>query len=415
MEHVFIYAQGTHRFVEGLTIDRLTDGLSGALGKAYRSTCKVDAYRFEGAEIACRTIEKKGDAGWSSNIKILESDYYDIFLGIEAQNLVYRAWQTIGVVFSNIGLAIKPFLSGWRGEQANISSLQRSYISLLVVMNLLVPLVFIVLLVLGAQQVGQQFATTLEAVGTMGAATEKSANESSSIPLIAGSLIGLTALIALFQLIWKNFAPPRLVGFVSVLARDPVCMLMYFVGRPRNNPFRDRIIGRLDKIYRLARSRYPDATIHVVGYSFGAIAAYDWLFPNTGIQRHTDAKTIGGVVTLGLPHEMVATFWPDYFDKDRDFRNTAFVRLHTASLKNDIVGSALPENAQIREHIASPDVTSDLVENNHDEVPSDWTDELSRNPVRKGVEEHGLYFGMADKLESPAFRHCADCVEFRSA
>ena len=234
-------------------------------------------------------------------------------------------------------------------------------------MNLLIPVALAVGLVLASYQIGQQFNATLAAMGSVGAGAGEQTAKSSAVPLVAGTLISLTAMITLIQLIWKNFASPKLVELVSMFARDPVRMLAYFFGPPAENPLRRRTVRRLDKVYRLAREQYSDAKIHVIAYSFGSIAAYDWLFPRLR-------------------------------------------RLHTVSLLNDVVGSPVRPGAEIRNLAAQQDAGLEIVEYNAEELPADWTDRLSSNPTGRGIELHGLYFGMADKLDSPAFRHCADSI-----
>lgn len=322
------------------------------------------------------------------------------------------AWarHTLGVVFGNLPLAIRPFITGWQGDRVPVSKLQRRYILFLVLMNLLIPVALAVGLVLASYQIGQQFNATLAAMGSVGAGAGEQTAKSSAVPLVAGTLISLTAMITLFQLIWKNFASPKLVELVSMFARDPVRMLAYFFGPPADNPLRRRTVRRLDKVYRLAREQYPDAKIHVIAYSFGSIAAYDWLFPEADGGRNGAKREIGAFVLLGLPYEMVAIFWPDYFDRNRDFEWTRLRRLHTVSLLNDVVGSPVRPGAEIRNLAAQQDAGLEIVEYNAEELPADWTDRLSSNPTGRGIELHGLYFGMADKLDSPAFRHCADSI-----
>lgn len=277
-------------------------------------------------------------------------------------------------------------------------------------MNLLIPVALAVGLLLASYQIGQQFNATLAAMGSVGAGAGEQTAKSSAVPLVAGTLISLTPMITLIQLIWKNFASPKLVELVSMFARDPVRMLAYFFGPPADNPLRRRTVRRLDKVYSLARKQYPDAKIHVIAYSFGSIAAYDCLFPAADRGRNGAKREIGAFVLLGLPYEMVAIFWPDYFDRNRDFEWTRLRRLHAVSLLNDVVGSPVRPGAEIRNLAAQQDAGLEIVEYNAEELPADWTDRLSSNPTGRGIELHGLYFGMADKLDSPAFRHCADSI-----
>ena len=107
---------------------------------------------------------------------------------------------------------------------------------------------------------------------------------------------------------------------------------------------------------------------------------------------------------------MVAIFWPDYFDRNRDFEGTRLRRLHTVSLLNDVVGSPVRPGAEIRNLAAQQDAGLEIVEYNAEELPADWTDRLSSNPTGRGIELHDLNFGMADKLDSLAFRHCTDSI-----
>lgn len=72
VKHVVIYIQGAHRLADGLTADRLADGLSNrlsmALRTAFQPNADVEHLCFEGVNIASRTIEKQvGDvARWRS-------------------------------------------------------------------------------------------------------------------------------------------------------------------------------------------------------------------------------------------------------------------------------------------------------------------------------------------------------------
>ncbi|MGE3175791.1 MAG: hypothetical protein AB7O97_24420 [Planctomycetota bacterium] len=402
---VVIYVQGIHRFVEGLTIDRLADGLAAALGPAHRPTGTVEEARFEGSAIAIRTIECGADGAFAPAVALVEADYYDVFMALEEAWLPQRARETAAAVFANLPLAARPF-AGAAGAKA--SRLQRLYVLILVATTLLTPLLLVLLVGYASWQIGGAVADAARPY--MDAAPAGPGAPAAAAPAALAGLAGMAAALAsaivLIKALWEHLLPKVPKAFLRMFARDPVRMLQYFTGTPARRPVRGRILARLDRAWRFARRRHPDARIHLVAYSFGAVMAYDWLFPLAGARPAAAAPRIASFVTLGLPHDMVATFWPDYFGRGRDFAAASVGALHTLNLHDDVVGSALPADAAVRSEIAA------VAEHNDETIPPAWLAEL-RVPQLGGIQAHGLYFGFADRLDSPAFRRIAAALSGR--
>jgi len=393
---VVIYVQGIHRFVEGLTIDRLADGLSAALGPDHRPTGTVEEARFEGSAIAIRTIERDAGGAFAPAVAIVEADYYDVFLALESAWLPQRALETVTTVLANLPLAARPF-AGAAGAKA--SRLQRLYILILVATTLLTPLLLVLLVGYATWQVGGAVADAAKPYLDAAPATAAAAAPTALVGL-AGMAAALASAIVLIKALWEHLLPGLPKAFLRMFARDPVRMLQYFTGTPARRPVRGRILARLDRAYRFARRRHPDARIHLVAYSFGAVMAYDWLFPLPGERPAGEAPRLGAFVTLGLPHDMVATFWPGYFGRGRDFAAATVGALHTLNLHDDVVGSALPADAAVRRAVPA------IAEHNDETIPPAWLAEL-HVPQLGGLQAHSLYFGFADRLDSPAFGRIA--------
>ncbi len=254
VKHVVIYIQGAHRLADGLTADRLADGLSNrlsmALRMAFQPNADVEHLCFEGVNIASRSIEKQvGDARQAA-IRVLDADYYDLFLESELTPAVQRAWANFVAAASNIGLAHMPArrlrdhrrdeqraydpfrqvwhagyhtrqrtiterydhkrdefpgyaLSGVRdvaGSSAplermapaaaknqhptDVSRLQRAYIGLVAMINLVVPLVLFGLIGWWLYEIAAAMATAAMALGNSGAAIAPSSPHGFILPVL---------------------------------------------------------------------------------------------------------------------------------------------------------------------------------------------------------------------------------------
>lgn len=284
--------------------------------------------------------------------------------------------------------------------------------------NLVVPLVLFGLLGWWLYEIAAAMATAAMALGNSEAAITPSSPHGFILPVLIAGIVGLTALVAAAQVLWRHALPPAWQSIIGTFARDPICLLRYFnPGDTETHTLRERVIAHADKAYRFARRHHPEAEVHIIAHGFGAVVAYDWLFPRQStrpVGRTESDREIETFIAMGLPYEMVTTFWPAYFDAERDFIWTRLGTCCTVSLDGDPIASPIPANAAVRTQARGPAVghgTDDRdVEFSAEQIAQTWVNR--RGVVEpRGFSVHGRYFGDKNAVLSPVFDRCVSAMK----
>jgi len=81
---------------------------------------------------------------------------------------------------------------------------------------------------------------------------------------------------------------------------------------------RGAMIGQLEKlIEHVEDSEKCYGKIHIVAYSFGTVIALDTLFPVHVDELSRSRPRIATLVTIGSPFDLIRTYWPSYFARNR--------------------------------------------------------------------------------------------------
>jgi hypothetical protein len=393
-DRVLIYVQGTHRIGVGPSVDRLAAGLSAALGPDFHTDGRIESHVVDDVAIATRTIfRREADGRHRPWLRIVEADYYDLFRAWDEVWLPQRLLRMLQLVVPNLSLLgrVPPFWKDDRGK------LQTAYIVALAVANIIAPLLAVAILFLIAN-------SALGSVKDLAPGVQ-----------FAGSLAVLLSLLALIKVFWEQILPKRPREIIGLMARDPVRMLEYFSTDPAPKSFAARLIRRLETADRFVRRTYPEAKVYVAGYSFGAILAYDWLFPRARWPWASRRTSIDGLVTLGFPFRMVTTFWPRYFD-DRPaavMTPLPFAAYLNSTLQSDLAGSTIPADSAL--HKALSAATGTVLFEEHDDPEPAGLYERSRLTAINGVYAHAAYFGFGDPDKALALKHCATFIKRTSS
>jgi hypothetical protein len=385
VERALIYVQGTHRIGVGPSVDRLAAGLAFALGPRFHTDGRIDSYIVEDVAIQTRMVYRRDDEDRSQPwMRIIEADYYDIFRAWDEIWLPKRLFRMLALVLPNIHLArIPPF---WKDDRG---SLQALYITALVVANFVAPVAALLALIVLADSL-------LSPVKDLAPGFQ-----------FAGTLAILISLLAFTKVFWNEIAPKRLREIFEVLGRDPVRMLEYFSTEPAPKSIATELMERLEVAERFARAQNPGAKIHVAAYSFGAILAYDWLFPHASWPWAARRPTIDGLVTMGFPFRMVRTFWPRYFD-DRPTATMAplpFAAYLNCTLQSDLAGSTIPGDSALHAALRAAAATVAFEEHDDPEPPGLYRH--SPFTAINGIYAHAAYFGFDKPENALALKHCA--------
>lgn len=102
-------------------------------------------------------------------------------------------------------------------------------------------------------------------------------------------------------------SPAALKTAFAEAAIDYIGVLAYL----QDGTGRDQRVGQLsDLLAHIGPKGY--ARVHVVGYSFGSIIAFDSFFPPDCAPTRAFA-TVDTLVTIGCPYDLIRVYWPRYF------------------------------------------------------------------------------------------------------
>jgi hypothetical protein len=87
----------------------------------------------------------------------------------------------------------------------------------------------------------------------------------------------------------------------------------------------------------------PDREIHILGYSFGAVVAVDYLFPRSSMwpskdpHTHARARMVRTLSTVGCPLDFIRLYKPDYLaHREPHVRGIPWLNIFIAA---DVLGS----------------------------------------------------------------------------
>jgi hypothetical protein len=119
-------------------------------------------------------------------------------------------------------------------------------------------------------------------------------------------------------IVWLTFLDCTIAPFLLVDYREQIrnatvlCLGLYRyeVGAPIENDLQGQLRSLIEKLHE---ENYDE--IYLVSYSFGALLAYDALFPRTELQLDPQNRysKVSKLITVGFPYDLITIFSPKYY------------------------------------------------------------------------------------------------------
>jgi hypothetical protein len=131
--------------------------------------------------------------------------------------------------------------------------------------------------------------------------------------------------------------------------------------------------------------------VHVLGYSFGSLVLFEFLFPRrSSLLERGAAASVASLVTIGCPLDLIRLYQPDYI-ADREKRNDEIVWTNVFNLA-DIFGSTLNNGDD-----ASPDAKPLTLDGVRPTSIRYTTEKISAFQIFVTGKTHSSYWGAADE------------------
>jgi hypothetical protein len=142
-------------------------------------------------------------------------------------------------------------------------------------------------------------------------------------------LVLLTIVIALF-------VPPRVVKATLSTGNEYYGLIRYLLYADKGKEIRKYLAD----VHSAALCRYPTASIHVVCFSFGCVAEFDYLFaPDL---EPSPEVALSSLTFIGFPYTLIDTGEPSYFGSRR-WPGEKIGRWQNLYLADDVLGSRITD------------------------------------------------------------------------
>jgi hypothetical protein len=318
-------------FVPGLgsraaqTVEALSLKLAHALTRGDESVMTTDCVRFRIEEDSKRkpehtlvaTISARRDDGMGMEpiVDVYRYEYLSTLHDtLERRNILSKAILLLVAAVIFTSFAIWAFITRSGRNQARLTSAQLILAS--------------AILSIGALYIFDLFLAVLELLVKAG--EEAHAEWIAQLPVVGGLLpyagaaldwthrfdwapaVGAIGAAIWLALRWFGHRPE---SYFHRMVLEYVAVVFYLTWGLRRDEIRRSLAETIDRLTTQSASNYQ--RVYIAAYSFGAVVAADFLFPQCADgerDRGTHvARKIGAFISIGFPYEAIRAVWPNYF------------------------------------------------------------------------------------------------------